>query len=757
MEIKMSQNTSNSARQASLARRKAMSTVGKAALKNVSTNTVAAATSRTASSAVNTVAPQNAQGGSARKAALARRIAMSKGGKKSVANTDRTRNAPANTSAAVIGQKSNDTNSKDCGCGCKKDSASAPAATVSSSNEMTMAAPTQIYQGLVKKVKINSARAAALSRRKAMSTKGKTALKGGGTSAASAARASNPDLSSRELAKILRAERSSKGKTSKKETKTKPTGPRRRAEKVQDAPPKVGESETAHGQFVTGTMVGRSEQVTGDEPSTCRDVTGTEYLGADVFRNFCQSDPVKTPRKVSVSSTTHGNSVSGNKIGRGQNVTGDEPGTCQHVTGNEYIGASQTERFCSTKTEAGPLKITSAETRKGKSLTGNNVGRSGKVTGDELGADRDLTGTQYTQAGSGNAPKKVGVSATLRGGVVSGTMTGRSENVTGDEPGSCRNVTGDDYIGEEQFKSFCGSTPQPKDRKVGMSSTLDGKTVSGTMTGRSEIVTGDESGTCKAVTGTPYSGAEQLSTYCNATDVSLAAARQRSLRATPGAALTGQQPGVAGKMTGANKGVCESVSGTPYVGSDQFADACPATAAQPNSPDFPQALGTAPWKQFSVNSPAGESTAAVIQGGVTGSASGSRHVTGPFGMAAGKLTGTDDARFGKTEQHVVASPVPATAEMVEGRVKSRISGEGMSSGIKISGDDWDRGEHVTGTEGMSAARRNPTIRSTSPVVMPAAAPPKRNDEIVVPVSKVTGGSGNTEQGAFVTYSGGARG
>ena len=32
-------------------------------------------------------------------------------------------------------------------------------------------------------------------------------------------------------------------------------------------------------------------------------------------------------------------------------------------------------------------------------------------------------------------------------------------------------------------------------------------------------------------------------------------------------------------MTGAEKGACESVSGTPYVGSDQVAQACPATAA----------------------------------------------------------------------------------------------------------------------------------------------------------------------------------
>ena len=50
--------------------------------------------------------------------------------------------------------------------------------------------------------------------------------------------------------------------------------------------------------------------------------------------------------------------------------------------------------------------------------------------------------------------------------------------------------------------------------------------------------------------------------------------------------MTGQQPGVGGKMTGADKGACETVSGTPYVGADQLVDACPATPARPRAADF---------------------------------------------------------------------------------------------------------------------------------------------------------------------------
>jgi len=94
------------------------------------------------------------------------------------------------------------------------------------------------------------------------------------------------------------------------------------------------------------------------------------------------------------------------------------------------------------------------------------------------------------------------------------------------------------------------------------------------------------------------------------------------------------------------------------------------------------------------------------------------------------------------------------AAMVEGRVKSRITGEGQDAGQKITGDDWDRGDRVTGTEGSSAARRNPTRRGPMGQM---AVENKRNEELPTPVSKVTGSSGNTEQGSLITYSGGARG
>jgi len=753
------------ARDASLARRKALSAGGKAAVSggtdrirtapgtSVTTAATAAPAPTAAPASSYTPTPASANpGGNARSAALARRIAMSKGGKASVRSADRTRNAP--DTAAVAPATGGTTERKDCGCGCGGKKTEATPVAETSAPITTPVVSTSVT---VKKVAKNPTRAASLSRRMAMSAKGKSALKGGTVSEASAARAANPNLSSRELAQSLREQRSVKGKSDKKQTRTTATGPgrhRKAQAAAEDAPWKVGASDTASGQTVTGTMVDRTEDVTGNEASTCRGITGTEYMGADVFQDYCQADAKPGFNRVSVTSTGSGNSVTGNEVGRSSRVTGDEPGTCKSVTGTEYVSADQAQAYCGTSTAAGPSKFSIAETMKGKKVSGNNAGTSGKVTGNDSGADRQLTGTQYMQKGEDSAPAKVNVSETLRGGSVTGQHIGRSEKVTGDEPGSCRNVTGDDYVGAEQYSNFCNSSPAPTDKKVGVSNTLMGKSVSGTMTGRSNIVTGDEPGTCQAVTGTGYASAEQVSEFCSGKQMSMAAARGQKGTTNVGPSMTGIQPGVGGVMTGDSKGVCEPVTGTAYVGADQASAACPASAATPASPDFPQAIGAdQPWGQFSVSGPAGEAQEMVANGGITGSTYEKGTITGPFGMAGGKVTGTEEARFGGAKQ-AMPEPVAAPADMVDGRVKSRISGEGQNAGQKITGDDWDRGDHVTGTEGTSATRRNPTRRGPMATM---AVDNKRNEEAPLPVSKVTGSSGNTENGSLITYSGGARG
>jgi hypothetical protein len=338
--------------------------------------------------------------------------------------------------------------------------------------------------------------------------------------------------------------------------------------------------------------------------------------------------------------------------------------------------------------------------------------------------------------------------------------------VTGDEPGSCRIVTGDEYADLGQYEAFCATRPQPEPPKVGQSATLKGQRVSGTQTGRSRKVTGDEPGTCEAVTGTPYAGLEQAGDYCPPDQQRMIAARTRQLAATPGPRMTGQQPGMGAPMTGAEKGACETITGTPYVGSDQFAATC---AAEPGDGDFPRLLQGgqgAPWQRFSVESPARAAfKAAASRSGVTGTRyETGNQITGPFDMGVGKITGTEQFRFDvkpALQPELMApgvssgEPVAQGGDESEAPQRPRITGEGQSAGHKITGDDWGRGERVTGTEGTSAKRRNPTRPGPMSAMPPLDR--KRNEELPEPVSRITGSSGSTERGALVTYSGGARG
>lgn len=608
---------------------------------------------------------------------------------------------------------------------------------------------------------INPARAASLERRLAMSSRGKAALSGNSVNPIQMARSSTQGASSsRAVAQAVRQQRSSKGKCDFGDGNgsCRPSGRMRPGKEysspapgpAEDAYWKVGAAETSHGQTVTGTRVGRGIGVTGDDYSTCRSITGTEYESADTYREMCQTEPVQSPRKVHVTSTATGNSVSGNHFGRSATVTGNEPGTCKNITGNQYVGAGDVTDFCRTPTGVGASRLTGAGAFKDRAITGNDTGRSEKVTGGEHAVHRLSTNSSVTRSANGGR----GANGGLASSGVTGGMAGRSEHVTGNEPGSSRHVTGDDLVGKQQHNPNRSSTPGRSNGAGGGSGMISNRNVSGTVTGRAQKVTGNEPGTCKAVTGTPYNGAETYQDFCDSGATSMAMARAQRRRSGPGMPMTGQQPGIGGAMTGASKGACEPLTGTPYVGADQYADACPGNPAQPGSPDLSGAAGNAPWGQFSVDGPSHASRSAREHSAVTGTQYEQGHITGAFSMATGKVTGTEEVRFGN------GTGVPAPAYQpttVESRVKARITGEGQDSGLRITGDDWDRNENVTGTEGMSAARRNPTRRGAGGAMAMQMADQKRNEDIPVPNSKVTGSSGNTEKGSLITYSGGARG
>ena len=701
---------------------------------------------------------------------LARREALSRGGKRASTSLDRTRTdlgrTPATAAAQQVAAAPAETQSKPCRCHEQGQTsrASAPQLSLSAPASSASSGSNRRNQQRKGTAQHNPSRAVVLARREALSKRGKSANIASNTGAAAVVRQINPELNGRELAQKVRELKSRSGSAgTSRSAGTRPTGPNRHGSKqnaAADAHWKVGVSQTVAGQVVTGTQANRSAKTTGNEAATCRPITGTEYLGAEVFQTFCNTPPSSSqPAKVRVTATSHGNRVTGNEVGRSEKVTGDEPGTCKSVTGTEYVSANQSATYCGTTAQT-PRKVGRSQTQGGQPVSGVMVGRSSKVTGDEAGSGLQLTGDQYLGAEpptAGRAPIKVANQQTLRGTGVTGTAVGRSERVTGDEPGSCRNITGDEYIGTQQYSQFCGSQPPAEAAKVGFSITNRSQIVSGTRTGRSDRVTGDEPGTCKVVTGTPYAGLEQASNYCSTASV-------RSVRErTPvrGAnRLSGIQPGIGGSLTGAERGACEDITGTPYVGADQQIEACGGATSQ--DADFPQMLEQAPWQRFSIQSPARTAHTAKSRGGsVTGTSyeQGSR-ITGPFDLAGDKVTGTEQFRFDRRGAQLSRGPIdvaPApVASAEEQRPTSRVTGEGISAGLRITGDDWDRGERVTGTEGASARRRNPT--RTGPMsAMAMRTSNKRNDDVPEPVSRVTGSSGNTAAGSLITVSGGARG
>ena len=612
-----------------------------------------------------------------------------------------------------------------------------------------------------RKVISNTSRDIVLARREAQSKHGKSAIKQN-TSAASLARRGDPNLSSREISQRVRDLRSKTGATSIKGSgKCRPCGPNRNGSKQKaDAYWKVGESGTNSGQTVTGTQANRSSKTTGNEPSTCRDITGTQYLGTEVINEFCNSDLNYTqPSKINVSSTTSGNKVTGNEVGRSSLVTGNEPGTCKNLTGTEYTSANLSESYCGEASK-NPSKIRHSKTLDGQNISGSLPGRSSLVTGDESGSGHQLTGDQYLGADplpDGKSFEKVGTYNTLNGNLVTGTGVGRSERMTGNESGSCKNITGDEYIGSQQYESFCGAKPTAEARKVGLSISPNNNFISGTMTGRSDHVTGDEPGTCKNVTGTPYAGVEQLENNCDPnTKNELRGKGKVYLGNSSNARLTGKQPGIGGQLTGAGKGACLNPTGTPYVGGDQLSSNCSNhESTQSFANDEKEKHNT--WNDFSVHSPSRERYSEKMRDSVTGNQyeSGS-NITGPFDMAVDKVTGTEQFRFDKNKLNTVKPKEDnQDINLEEERAQSRITGEGQSAGLNITGDDWARGDRVTGTEGASSRRRNPSRASLMNAMPPMDI--KRNEKMKEPDFLITGSSGNTKEGQLVTFSGGARG
>jgi len=194
MGLTMAQTAkSKSAREASLERRRALTTAGKAAL----TGENAASTSQnTKITTVMVNTPAQVSSMTGRAASRARRDAMSNNGKAGLAVNDRIRSATAmKTSSAVLQTEEQDVSSVQdkstagCGCGCNGTNA----ACNSKRTDLVATSKSRIIPNRKKQtVARSAARIASLARREATSSRGKAVIIANGTSAAQNVTSSKP-------------------------------------------------------------------------------------------------------------------------------------------------------------------------------------------------------------------------------------------------------------------------------------------------------------------------------------------------------------------------------------------------------------------------------------------------------------------------------------------------------------------------------------------------------------------------------------
>ncbi|TSE19074.1 Carboxysome shell peptide mid-region [Tepidimonas alkaliphilus] len=430
------------------------------------------------------------------------------------------------------------------------------------------------------------------------------------------------------------------------------------------------EGHTLSGQKVTGTQVERSQKVTGMEAGTCRHVTGTEYIGQEQFEAWCASKPQPAPAKVNITHTERGRTVTGAHPGLNPKVTGNETGACRGITGTRYLAAEDVS-LCEQIAPRAPHKVSVMSSRGDNEITGTPVGRSPKVTGNEAGAQRLISGTQYALSAGGAA------------GVRAGTATRRAD---------------------------------PPVRP--------------------------------AVTD----GAAEPVAQTHAEEA------QRMPAGFALATVSGDSPGAGGgRITGDERGACEPVTGTPYLGPDNLSGGCTLSGRWlTRYPELAAIDAPPPPRDFSVQPPARQAWERRQRiTGSGGSDESALRVTGPGMKAQGLITGTPEFRHGSTSS---APWLGAMAGASASAAAQRVTGEGSAPrSVRITGDAWGSERRVTGTEGASATVRNPTQRGLPRPMGAQARHLRAIEREEVPLSPITGSSGNTPRGAVVTVSGGARG
>jgi hypothetical protein len=435
-----------------------------------------------------------------------------------------------------------------------------------------------------------------------------------------------------------------------------------------------------------------------------------------------------------------GGVVSGTLIRSKVRVTGDEPGATIKITGE----AEQSADDDMTPRSADSASVSSQFNRQvdphGQSVFGTNLGRSARSLGSR---DRNRA-----------AP----IESTENGLSITGSAVGRGGRVTGDEDGACRQITGNQYLSPARAQAECGGSggaTMPTARsgaarrdpvtgaKVSIAQTWGGQRLTGTNVEHDPRVTGEAAGSCSLITGTPYQGANTVHGWC---DPSAAATAEDRLPRRPAlSSITGDVPQHSDSVTGTGRGAARDVTGSQYYSA--------SPQALTDSPDALAGLDG----RFSVSSPQRSAhlrarerqTQLAKEAGEAGGVSGvspAPAITGSFAIGRDRVTGNAEFLF---KSRSSSDPKAVAA-------RSRITGEGRAEGTRVSGWSWTDQSNVTGTEG-STTERNPSERAGKPQAFSGARRFKtlaKHEETKQLVTGLLGWSGKTA--AKVTLSGGAQ-
>jgi hypothetical protein len=254
--------------------------------------------------------------------------------------------------------------------------------------------------------------------------------------------------------------------------------------------------------------------------------------------------------------------------------------------------------------------------------------------------------------------------------------------VTGDEAGTCRHVTGDQYLAPARRQVDCGGSanaapfeagrPDPvTGAKVTVAHTWTGRRVTGIDVEQHPRVTGNEPGACAAVTGSPYQGPRTTYSWCD--NASIDAAEERLLARPPAAAVTGDVPIHDDLVSGTARGAARGITGTPY-----YREPVPVAAI----PDEPIAVIDS---RFSVRSP--QRSAHLGAGSRPQHDAGGQRITGSFAIGDGKLTGNLEFTF-RPRQRADGDAAARMRITGEGRTAGpAISGQAWSEQANVTGTE----------------------------------------------------------------------